>query len=264
MDCSDNQKNDSFSPQLVNSHIEVGNNAQALEMPKNCSLTVRVASDKMRRRRRRPNGAKVAAKFDFSSSQSGNSTPSSPLSPNTSTPKHLLAQSPDATVHLLGEESSREQYGSKKHGFEASNLARKAESSKLSDSKWPSVTTKFPGKPSFLTSATFPGPGWRDVTAPKFLASTSPIDPCARAPGSKLCKEKAVNGDEIDGIQRDFTYDIWGNHFSERIFCRPVERTSKLSDASDGDSHSFFTRDPQSPMMMALSRSASPGLEFSS
>ncbi|KAI0495264.1 hypothetical protein KFK09_025414 [Dendrobium nobile] len=274
IDCLDHQKNGSFSPPLGNSHIEVAKTAQTLEMPQNCNLTVRVVREKVRRRKRRPNGAGLPQKLDFSSSQSGNSTPSSPLSPNISTPKHILSQSPETIVVPLCPQESKEHNNSKRPGFEVSNLAGKAESVKCSDSKWssspdqglPSATTKFPGKPSLLSCAIFPGPGLRTpvVADSSFMASMSPIAPCARAPGTKLCKEKTIKGEVSDAMQEDFTYDIWGNHFSERIFYRPEESTSKLSDASEGDSYSFFTRDPQSPMMMSLPRSVSPGFEFSS
>ncbi|PKU69494.1 hypothetical protein MA16_Dca015366 [Dendrobium catenatum] len=257
MDCLDHQKNGSFSPPLGNSHIEVAKTAQTLEMPQNCNLTVRVVREKVRRRKRRPNGAGLPQKLDFSSSQSGNSTPSSPLSPNISTPKHILSQSPETIVVPLCPQESKEHNNSKRPGFEVSNLAGKAESVKCSDSKWssspdqglPSATTKFPGKPSLLSCATFPGPGLRApvVADSSFMASMSPIAPCARAPGTKLCKEKTIKGEVSDAMQEDFTYDIWGNHFSERIFYRPEESTSKLSDASEGDSYSFFTRETLSP-----------------
>ncbi|XP_020586659.1 uncharacterized protein LOC110028930 isoform X2 [Phalaenopsis equestris] len=261
--CLDDKKIDSFSPQLQNSRIEVPNNAHTFEIPQNCNLTVRIVRDKVRRRKRKPNGAGLAAKFDVSSSQSGNSTPSSPLSPNISTPKHSLAQSPDSTVHLSTDESN-EQYCLRKPGSETSNLSRKTESAKYSDQALPSVATKFLGKPSLLPSATFPGPGWRspDVAASSSLSPISLIAPCARAPGSKLREEKTIKGDGSDAVQKDFTYDIWGNHFSEHMFCRSMESSLKLPDDSEGGSHSFFTSDPQSPMMMALPRSVSPGLEF--
>ncbi|ONK74220.1 uncharacterized protein A4U43_C03F4030 [Asparagus officinalis] len=194
------------------------------ESPETGNLTVKVVKERGRRRKRRVNGGGIASKFEVSSSQSGNSTPSSPMSPNAFTPNS---------------------------SFSSQNHEKKQE---LSFSEEPRVSEpqKNVGKPVLLHSATFP-------STSLFLASSSPIAPCARAPGSKLSKEKGTKTKEDVAFGKEYVYDIWGNHFCGLLIGKPKELSSKVFDASKGDSQSFFTSDPQSLMMMSSARSKSSG-----
>ncbi|PKA49126.1 hypothetical protein AXF42_Ash010811 [Apostasia shenzhenica] len=269
-DCSDVlHDNSKRHGTLSNRTMEITKNCHTLESPES-NLTIRVVRDKGRRRKRRTTGAGLAAKFDVSSSQSGNSTPSSPLSSNTSTPKQILSQSPPPVdqpcVEEIEEHSSRYE-----QDIGISSELKKPESAKCCNNEWPSsdlclspLITNTSRKPSLLQSATFPGPGWRIPGAgdSSFLALMSPIAPHARAPGSKLCRDENTKGERNDVIGKHFTYDIWGNHFSDCTFSMPKGSISTLSDASEGGSQSFFSRDPQSLMMMPSAQPVSPGLEL--
>ncbi|XP_017699259.2 uncharacterized protein LOC103710984 [Phoenix dactylifera] len=237
------------------------------ETPQSGNLTIRIVKEKGRRRKRKTTGAGLAAKFEVSSSQSGNSTPSSPLTPNATTPKHGWPLSLDSTGDPFSG-VSEEQKHQKKHDVDVPMEARVPEAKKHGDNTWllsaqeqPPLTGKSTGRSTLLPSATFPSPSWRapGLAARSFLAATSPIAPHARAPGSKLNKDKAVQGKQNDVLGKEFTYDIWGNHFSDQLLGKPKEFRSKVLDASEGDSQSFFARDPQSLMMMSSAQSASPG-----
>jgi hypothetical protein len=64
-------------------------------------------------------------------------------------------------------------------------------------------------------------------------------------------KDKAVKRDEgVTALKKEFTYDIWGDHFSGHLLgkAREVE-PYKLFGASEGASNSFFAREPQALMM---------------
>lgn len=232
------------------------------ETPQNGNLTIRIVKEKGRRRRRKTTGAGLAAKFEVSSSQSGNSTPSSPLTPNATTPKQVWSLSLDTNNNLFSG-VCEEQKHQKKHDVDVPMEVRAPEAEKHGNNTWlllaqeqPALTGKSTERPTLLPSATFPSPSWR---APSLLAATSPIAPHARAPGSKLGKDKAVQRKQDDVLEEEFTYNIWGNHFSDQLLGRPKEFTPKVLDASEGDSQSFFARDPQSLMMMSSAQSASPG-----
>ncbi|KAM0948973.1 putative transmembrane protein [Dioscorea sansibarensis] len=233
------------------------------ESPQNGHLTVHVARERGRRRRRRGG---LAAKFEVSSSQSGNSTPSSPLSPNASTPKEIWSSSRDSPETIF----SRESVGrnENKEGLTEPEISIECYESNCLPSalnksapEKSHVTVKSNAKPTLLPSATFPSAGWRapGVGTSTFLASTSPIAPHARAPGSNLSKEKMIKQVEDDVLGSEFTYDIWGNHFSGPLDGKPKRLLSRVSDASEGDSQSFFTTDPQLLMMLSTVHSESPG-----
>ncbi|KAF0911248.1 hypothetical protein E2562_008009 [Oryza meyeriana var. granulata] len=109
----------------------------------------------------------------------------------------------------------------------------------------PSVTSGNPS-PSPSPSATAPTNAWRSP----LLSSPSPIAPHARAPGSNLMKGKAVKrteGAAATTKKKDFTYDIWGDHFSGHLLgkAREVAPCYKMFAASEGASNSFFAREPQ-------------------
>ncbi|KAG1334637.1 hypothetical protein COCNU_03G007560 [Cocos nucifera] len=242
------------------------------ETPQNGNLTIRIVKEKGRRRKRKTTGAGLAAKFEVSSSQSGNSTPSSPLTPNANTPKQVWSLSLDTTNNPFSG-VSEEQKHQKKHDVDVPMEVRVTEAEKHGDNTWllsaqeqPPLTAKSTGRSTLLPSATFPSPSRHapGLAVPSFLAKTSPIAPHARAPGSKLGKDKAVQRKQNDVLGEEFTYDIWGNHFSDQLLGRSKEFTSKVLDASEGDSQSFFAKDPQSLMMMSSAQSASPGHKWPS
>ncbi|KAK1288807.1 hypothetical protein QJS10_CPB19g01678 [Acorus calamus] len=236
------------------------------ESPPTNNLTVKIMKERVRRRKKRNAGVGkgFAGKFEVSSSQSGNSTPSSPLSPHTTcTPRRMCPLSPDTPEQPFTKASSDLSIDKEK-AFLASMetiLPEPETSKKCYDGNWllaptdqPSQPRKTISKPVLLPSATFPVTGWRapDVGASAFLTSTSAIAPHARAPGSKLSKDDSVKSVERRGLEEEFTYDIWGNHFSEFNLLGNTNEGSpgrsvispRLSDSWEGDSQSFFARGP--------------------
>ncbi|CAL9173971.1 unnamed protein product [Musa hybrid cultivar] len=248
-----------FSPPTVTAKpAEVFDNYNMLEVPQSGGLSIRV-KEKGRRRKRRTIGSGFAAKLEVSSSQSGNSTPSSPLSPSASTPKQAWPLSPKSGITLFAGVSS-EQKQQKKH--DAVDVIGIRVSETEEHRKQSPVTAKSAGNQTTLSpSVNSSGSVWfaHCVTAPSALATNSPIAPSARAPGPKSGKDKAIKMEENDGVRKEFTYDIWGNHFADSFLVRQKEYTTNMLDASEGDSQSFFARDPRSLMMMSSTRSVSPG-----
>ncbi|KAK4426355.1 hypothetical protein Salat_1404100 [Sesamum alatum] len=219
-------------------------------------LRVRIGKEKGRRRRKKKNpGMAVPGLFEVSSSQSGNSTPSSPLSPAAFiTPKPQLSPNTDHSTDVRIPFSPDDKQ----------ECSRSFKNWCFSDQEKSSatVTRKLAGRAVLLPSATFPSAG--TATPPQtcrspFLASTSTIAPHARAPGTKLHHRKADDelGEKMS-TEEKFTYDIWGNH----LFALPLTHQSKQSGSmSPGalkiDSGSFFVRDPQTLIKSSLSKPVS-------
>uniref|UniRef100_J3LKR4 Uncharacterized protein n=1 Tax=Oryza brachyantha TaxID=4533 RepID=J3LKR4_ORYBR len=226
------------------------------------NLTIRVARDKGKRRKRKVGGAGLAAKFEVSSSHSGNSTPSSPLSPS-STPKQgwSFSGTPSELKHNSRLEATSDieaRPPSTKNNHEKTSWLQTA---KEQPSAQPSVTSVNPS-PSPSPSATAPMKAWRSPLP----SSSTPIAPHSRAPGSNLMKDKAVK--RTDGAaaatkKKDFTYDIWGDHFSGHLLGRAKEVAPcyKMFAASEGASNSFFAREPQA---LCIRRKAIDNIYWSS
>ncbi|PIN19129.1 hypothetical protein CDL12_08204 [Handroanthus impetiginosus] len=246
-----------ISAVLSNSSPVGNSNTQNISDSQN--LRVKIGKDKGRRRRKKKNtGLGVPGVLEVSSSQSGNSTPSSPLSPSASvTPKRAWPLSPDMEQPVETRNPFARacvQQGDKRECSDPSskviNLLDDDVSSRhvnknrcFSVQEKSSVTRKLAGKAVLLPSATFPSAG--RVTPPRtchspILASTSPIAPHARAPGTKFLDCKTENREKVDSKEK-FTYDIWGDH----LFGLPLTYQSKqVSNMSE----SFFVRDPQTLM----------------
>ncbi|KAJ6834520.1 uncharacterized protein M6B38_334685 [Iris pallida] len=237
-DSGERKKNTSQSPHSTKIPDIVPDSSITSEAPQSSNLTVSVVKERGRRRKRRAPGGGLASKLEVSSSQSGNSTPSSPMSPNAFTLN---------SSHSSFSGVSEEQKQQNKQDFSLPMETTVQEPQKNS------------GKSILLTSATFPTSGSRALgsSTSNFLASASPIAPYARAPGSKLSREETVKIEEDDVFGKDFTYDIWGNHFCHHLMGKPKDFSPKVLD--EGDSQSFFARDPRSLMMMSSAHSVSPG-----
>ncbi|OWM66245.1 hypothetical protein CDL15_Pgr013462 [Punica granatum] len=230
------------------------------------NLTVKIGKEKGRRRRKRRGAGNVlTGLFEVSSSHSGNSTPSSPLSPVSSiTPRRMWPVSPDGDRYpLLSSGSSQ-----------VSTLADPEvpicnQVSTLADPEVPicNESRRFPpqeeqpspasggttNKPLLLPSATFPSAGRPIPSMPlpsHFQFSTATIAPHARAPGSKLYGNGGVKPEEKLGSENQFTYDIWGDHFSglKLMGGGSVDDSAVVPRAVNSDSESFFVRGPQALM----------------
>lgn len=243
-------------------------------------LTVKVGKDKGKRRRKKKSStAGLTGQPEVSSSQSGNSTPSSPLSPVISfNSRRSCSKSPDVDPFLevrspfanrrhkkipCTEMSSKlnmlDPIGSVKYGNNSSSSNSKAKS------PTPSPTPRQIATPVLLPSATFPSTGKSSPSmfrASPHLASTSPIAPHARAPGSKLGDQRSVGTRDEKKNEDNFKYDIWGDHLfglqlmeksgevytKSRFATKSDSRFASTSEsrfASKSDSNSFFLRGPQ-------------------
>lgn len=214
------------------------------------NLTVKTGANR-RRRNKRASGNSLKGKFDTSSSQSGNSTPSSPLSPSVSHMHRRTPLSPDNEQLLeyspprkLPEDSTQDRVlkaasTSKLWGPEVFKYYGKA-SSHLSKEQ-PSSQKKNLARPALLPSATFPVAGWRASGT----SASNTKTPLVRAPGYEAGKDKLKDGNTIgekSESREEFTYDIWGNHFPGLMMDKSVKTLTK---ALDDEPLSFFLRGPQ-------------------
>lgn len=229
-------------------------------------LTVKTGKERDRGRRRKKKkggGMKLAGLFEVSSSQSGNSTPSSPLSPTASgTPKRTWPLSPDVNqsieatnlfARVVDDTQCHKMQTSKPTVTNTSKpevTAKNCTDSLVSSPKEaPLELKKNYSKPVLLPSATFPSAGRPapNVICSPLVASTSKIAPHARAPGSKIFNQKAcLEGDGKSGIQDKYKYDIWGDHFSGlHLINKSKDVPSMIPSTIEKDSDSFFETSPQ-------------------
>ncbi|XP_073060480.1 uncharacterized protein [Primulina eburnea] len=247
-------------------------NSDAQDATDSRNLRVIIAKEKVRRRKKKKSS--TIGLFELSSSQSGNSTPSSPLSPVSSIiPKRSCLVSPDGEQFVENRNPFAQTPDQKCDDEEISdtpsmvNLLEIEVSSKCGNKnpgcsplERPSLTRNVASKAVLLPSATFPS-AWRAAPTwacqSPYLASTSRIAPHARAPGSKLQNQKSgerevktlfkkeISVEEKAGLEEKFTYDIWGDHLFELPFTHsPNDSPGKCPRAIESDSESFFVRGP--------------------
>ncbi|CAA0832783.1 Unknown protein [Striga hermonthica] len=223
-----------------------------------CDLRVRVGKEKGKRRRKKKSSGFAILLSEASSSQSGNSTPSSPLSPSGSctTPKKKGENPVIEAKNPFSQQSNRSKgpdNSSKVNKLVDTELSSKSKLNKnfhgLSTHEKSGLTKKVASKASLVPSAAFPSGGNGGETRSSLLASNSPIAPHSRAPGAKLQSQQKVEGEEEQiGMKQNYTYDIWGNHlFGHHLDYQSREVSSKPSPSSfaENDSDSFFVRGPQ-------------------
>ncbi|KAK7406574.1 hypothetical protein VNO78_08201 [Psophocarpus tetragonolobus] len=216
-------------------------------------LTVKTGKERGRKKKRKSLGAKLAALSEVSSSQSGNSTPSSPLSPTPSaTPKCNWPMSPDveqppealsSTTHVAAQHSANDQPSGT---ASESNRLKPAFTHTYSDNtsfQAPNSASKSATSlPLKMLCATSPFPA---STSPSPLGSKSTANLHARAPGSQLHNQTAVQVRGGTGLANEYTYDIWGDHFSGLHLLVPKNVTSMKSSPVENNFDSFFVRGPQ-------------------
>ncbi|XP_015576752.1 uncharacterized protein LOC8267226 isoform X1 [Ricinus communis] len=247
-------------PSLLSKSVVAENSSIALEASQPCNLTVKIGKEKGRRRRKRKGvTAGLTGLFEVSSSQSGNSTPSSPLSPQTSlTPNRTLSTFHDTdpieartlSTQVADQQCKRAQVAeptAKETVPESKySLKRCSSSNCFSSNPEPSsLPRETTTKPVLLPSATFCSAG-RAVSNVLSLApspaSTATIAPHARAPGPKPYNQKKVE----ERVGDEYTYDIWGDHFSGlHLVVGSSEATTMKTIATENNSSSFFVRGPQ-------------------
>ncbi|XP_010527126.1 PREDICTED: uncharacterized protein LOC104804508 [Tarenaya hassleriana] len=173
--------------------------------PEPVNLTVKTVRDKKKRRKKKK-GVVTMRLMEVSSSHSGNSTPTSPISP-------AISATPETDDHPF----------------------RRVEP--------PGSGPPRAAKPSVLShSATFPCTATRSVTIGR---SSSPLAPSARAPGAKLGGKESVKrkeemwydmwGDHLKGL-----------NLMDKFKEVRAGKSSGLAEDADDDSDSFFVKGPQS------------------
>ncbi|GMH06421.1 hypothetical protein Nepgr_008261 [Nepenthes gracilis] len=254
VDAKSNAQNDltierSDKMEVSQAHIDSSEPSQPV------NLTVRTRTDKGRRRRKRKGtGAGLSGLVEVSSSQSGNSTPSSPLSPVTAfVSRRTSPQTPDK------EQSNEPNPVSNSSSSDVSVKCAGGDCSLSTSLEKPFAPSKMAGRPLLLPSATFPSMGRSAILCHSLSSpSRSIIAPLARAPGSKLSSNETVQIDDEARVKDEFTYDIWGKHFSGiHLKARSDEASLTGSFPLESESNSFFARGPQTLMTKSGPRSLS-------
>ncbi|KAG6774003.1 hypothetical protein POTOM_021352 [Populus tomentosa] len=248
-------KKDKAVPSLMSKSIAV-ENSDTLDAPQSPNFTVRIGKEKGRRRRRRKGvSACVTGLHEVSSNQSGNSTPSSLPSPVSATPNRIWSPSSDAdTIEVRNPftQVAAQQFRKVLVSESATKtvvLEPPKASMKCYGYNYFSATREQPLVPSKTFSKPSPAFPCSSNAAPSLhysspLSSTSTIAPIARAPGAKLLNQRSVKVDEKVG--GEYTYDIWGDHFSElHLVGSPKDNTTMKTIATEDNSNSFFVGGPQ-------------------
>ncbi|KZV45999.1 transmembrane protein 131, partial [Dorcoceras hygrometricum] len=230
------------------------------------NLRVTIGREKLRRRKKKKNSA--IGLFEISSSQSGNSTPSSPLSPLAClTPKPSCLVSPDRGSSLENIIQFAQKPDQKLQSIQCSESPPQLihlddeVSSNLCNDKWrftaqhtPSLTREVACGAGPFTSATFPmaagvSPPWACYSPD--LISTSTISPRARAPGHKVHGEEAgdvekkASLDEKESVKDKFIYNIWAdNLLGLHLIFQSKTASRKSPRAIDDNFESFFVTGP--------------------
>ncbi|TYJ08133.1 hypothetical protein E1A91_A11G053600v1 [Gossypium mustelinum] len=246
-------------------------NPDTKEAPQTGNLTIRIGKDKGRRRRKRKGGFKEL--IEVSSSQSGNSTPSSPHSPTSVASNRTWPLSPDVEqsiesrnpfTHLANqicEKGKVPQPISKANVLGPKISVEHVSNNWYSSQEQPRIPRQNVSQPVLSYSATFPcasraTASTRSSSSP--LASMSVIAPCARAPGSKLSDQKIIKAERKGRMEDEYTYDIWGDHFSGlHLNGSSRDVVAVNSSTTENNSDSFFVRGPQTLMEKSQPRSVS-------
>ncbi|CAN1814669.1 Transmembrane protein 131-like [Linum perenne] len=190
-------------------------------------LSVKIGKEKGRRRRKKKGG--VAARFEVSSSQSGNSTPSSPLSPVTSVMPDRFWSPP-----VIGKNPFTQIDGQK---------PRSIQSSKNNEEQSQMMTRESTAKPAMQPAA---------------ISNLTPVStiigPRLRAPDSKRYEQN----DDVKSEADRYVYDIWGDHLSGlHLFESSKDARKRIGLEGSWSSSSFFVRGPQALMKKSPLQSVS-------
>ncbi|KAI5439243.1 hypothetical protein KIW84_024862 [Lathyrus oleraceus] len=207
-------------------------------------LVVKTSKEKGRRKKRKNLGAKLTALSEVSSSQSGNSTPSSPLSPAAFTmPKYNWPSSSDVEQPLETLSSTTSVAAQHSANNQCSVLKPASAQVSHSSSKTTAttnITVQLHRKTSPLRTASAPRPSV--LSSECSVTTTSHV----RAPGSEPDNRKDVGVQEA-GLADEYVYDIWGEHLSLPHLLVSTKNVThmKRGPANNSSFDSFFVRGPQ-------------------
>lgn len=212
------------------------------------TISVKVGKEKRKKKRGKGPRAGAAVSINSPGSQSGYSTPPTPMSPVTSV---LL---PNQSTYYAKSEKNKNPRSPIKTitshvSVKSAIMDKSATISDLKLSVPKKVLADAPNqtlnKPVFRSSANFPAVDYHAQNLyPACSLPPSAIVPHARAPGPKLYNTREKVGLVKDEAVSDFTYNIWGDSFFG------FDRIGKLKEPSvtylgnDSDSFSFFAEGP--------------------
>ncbi|KAL5099297.1 hypothetical protein RYX36_003624 [Vicia faba] len=197
-------------------------------------LVVKTSKEKGRRRKRKNLGAKLTALSEVSSSQSGNSTPSSPLSPAAfAIPKYNWPSSSDVEQPLETLNSTTPLAAQNPTNNQCSVL--KPASPQVSHSPSKSVATTSPFRAASAPTSSL-------LSSECSVATTTHV----RAPGSEPDNQKDIGAQEAE-LADEYVYDIWGEHLSLPHLLVSTKNVTqmKCGPANNISFDSFFVRGPQ-------------------
>lgn len=207
-------------------------------------LVVKTSKEKGRRRKRKNLGAKLTALSEVSSSQSGNSTPSSPLSPAAfAVPKYNWPLSSDLEQPL--ETLSSTTAVATQHSGNNQCSVLKPSSPQVSHSSSKSIATTNITVQLRHNTSPFRAAG---APTPSLLSSESSVTTTShvRAPESEPDNQKDVRAQEA-GLADEYVYDIWGEHLSLPHLLVSTKNVTQMKrgPANNSSFDSFFVRGPQ-------------------
>ncbi|KAG9137989.1 hypothetical protein Leryth_019376 [Lithospermum erythrorhizon] len=190
--------------------------------------------------------------FEVSSSHSGNSTPSSPLSSSSSSTPRPRQLSPDRNQfgqirNIFSQDEKRiEPNPVPKVSVSGPGSGNFVSSAQVK----PTIPKHILGKPVLSTSATFPRAGrpGPDLMSHRPLDILLKVTPHARSPGSKLHDVKSRKDQERMRLEEKFTYDIWGEHLFGMPFTGQSSVSKKRPNAIENNFSSFFVMGPHTLM----------------
>ncbi|CAK8539755.1 unnamed protein product [Lathyrus sativus] len=218
-------------------------------------LVVKTSKEKGRRKKRKNLGAKLTALSEVSSSQSGNSTPSSPLSPAAfAMPKYNWPSSSDleqpletlSSTSVAAQHSGNNQCSVLKP---ASPEVSHSHSKSVATTTTTNITVQLHRKTSPFRAGSNTSP-FRAASAstPSLLSSECSVTTTShvRAPGSEPDNRKDV-GAQKAGLADEYVYDIWGEHLSLPHLLVSTKNVTHMKRglANNSSFDSFFVRGPQ-------------------
>ncbi|KAG6528050.1 hypothetical protein ZIOFF_010188 [Zingiber officinale] len=215
------------------------------QTPQHGSLTIKVVREKGRRRKRRATGAGLAAQLEVSSSQSGNSTSSSPVSSNASTPKKAWSVSPRSDIPYTAKctsvvyakpRSARTPRAVKIHSG-CLRIAHK----RLGSARLPYQTSLNTPKLSSFTTL------YNQPKSHLKLYEDCAHDLHISRPGAPLKNRDRVKSllgiGSDDEVAEDVCFYVWSHHFEIDLAFTPSRVSSTKIISSANNMHHAFSRD---------------------
>ncbi|KAG6421006.1 hypothetical protein SASPL_117553 [Salvia splendens] len=225
---------------LLGSAAGVGNSEIQAESDSRC-LTVRIGKEKGRRRRKKKtSGMRVPGFFEVSSSQSSNSTPTSPLSPATSlTPKRSWLVSLDINqpveVRNPFSEPSDQQHDKREH----SEPPKKLDSTRKVAASTSTISPQARAPGTKLNNHKISEPGAM-IAGPQTLMTNSLLKPCSRIKHKNISQDSSVLRKNFSFRKSSFTRMIYSDDLA--ILLLYAENVEADNDPGSCPEQSYYSR----------------------